>query len=330
MKNLKELFENFNDKNILVVGDVMIDAYLWGKVERISPEAPIPIVTSTKRENRLGGAANVALNIQSLGANPILCGVVGKDEKGKIFLELLSKKRKLDTIGIMIDETRPTTVKTRIISQYQHLLRVDEEETDVLNKNLSKKFFSQIEAIILKKNIHAIVFEDYDKGIITPFLIQNIVNLANKKNIPTLVDPKKRNFNYYKNITLFKPNFKELTEGLKLDIPKGDFNLLFEASKILQEKYNQKFILITLSELGVFICNKNEFHQIPTEVRDVTDVSGAGDTVIAVASVCLACGIDELNLSKIANLAGGLVCEKVGVVPIDKTELLKKAQIRLH
>ncbi|OQX98675.1 MAG: D-glycero-beta-D-manno-heptose-7-phosphate kinase [Bacteroidetes bacterium 4572_128] len=320
---IKRIIENFSQKTILIIGDVMVDSYLWGKVERISPEAPVPIISSTKRENRMGGAANVALNIQALGGKAILCSVIGKDNEAEIFLELMEKNF-LKKDGIFLNKNRKTTVKTRIISHNQHLLRIDEEIDEYLNKYLEKKFFLKIKEILLKNKIDAVIFEDYDKGLITPFLIKKVVKIANENNIPILIDPKKRNFNYYKNITIFKPNFKELKEGLKMEIKKDDFKSIFKASQVLMKKNKHKYIMVTLSELGIFICDKNDYHQIPTKVRDVTDVSGAGDTVISVASLCISSGLNFIDTARISNLAGGLVCEKVGVVPINKLEILKK------
>lgn len=302
----------------------MVDSYMWGKVDRISPEAPVPIIMSTKQENRLGGAANVALNVQALGANPILCSVIGNDSKSKILLNLL-KKRNLTNEGILQDENRITTVKTRIISDNQQLLRVDEEIDTELNKEIETEFIKQIQTLLSDKQINAIIFEDYDKGSITPEVIKGIVEFANKNNIPTLVDPKKRNFMEYKNVTLFKPNFKELVEGSKIDINKGDFEGIYEASQKLKTSLNCKYQLITLSELGVFISYNNSYETIPAEIRDIADVSGAGDTLIGTASLCLAAGLEPELIAGISNLAGGLVCEKVGVVPIDKEQLLLEA-----
>ncbi|MBI9054117.1 MAG: hypothetical protein JEY96_09900 [Bacteroidales bacterium] len=326
MKNsdIKSIFDSFNQFNILIIGDVMIDSYMWGKVDRISPEAPVPIIMSTKRENRLGGAANVALNVQALGANPILCSVIGKDSNSEILQSLL-KKRKLTNEGIIEDCTRVTTVKTRIISNNQHMLRVDEEIDKALENEIESKFIDHILSILSKKSVNAIIFEDYDKGCITPKVIKQIVEFANKNNIPTLVDPKKRNFMEYKNVTLFKPNFKELVEGSKIDIDKGDFEGIFSASQKLHSELSSKYLLITLSELGVFISYNKSFLTIPAEIRDIADVSGAGDTLIGTASLCLAAGLDPELIAGISNLAGGLVCEKVGVVPINKDQLLQES-----
>ncbi len=322
-EKLKHSFEQFNNKKILIIGDVMIDAYMWGNVERISPEAPVPIVSIANREKRLGGAANVALNVRALGAEAILCAVIGDDDNGKIFQQLL-KKRNLTSKGILVNKERNTTIKTRIICDNQHLLRVDEEICEPLSLTLENKFIEHLSKLISNDKIDALIFEDYDKGNITHRIIEHVVSLTNKKNIPTLVDPKKHNFNFYKNVSLFKPNFKETTEGLKIDIDKNNIESIHKAAQTLQTKMNIKTVLITLSELGIFICEDGSYYNAPAQIRDIVDVSGAGDTVISVASLCMASNFDAKNIAQISNIAGGIVCEKIGVVPIDKEQLLNE------
>ena len=321
--NIKTTFNSFNNKTILIVGDVMIDAYMWGKVDRISPEAPIPIVSVNNRENRLGGAANVALNVKELGANAIICSVIGIGEKAEIFLNLM-RENNLSTSGIVSDSRKPTSVKTRIISEGQHLLRIDEEDTSYINGDLESSFILYVENIISKNNIDAIIFQDYDKGVLSPKIITSIIKIANIKEIPTLVDPKKRNFLSYKNVTLFKPNFKELKEGLNLSISKSDTNKLYKVVSEIHESWNVKYVFTTLSEYGVFISDINQHHIIPAEIRQIADVSGAGDTVIAVASLCLACKLNMQQIAYLSNIAGGLVCEEVGVVPINKDKFMNE------
>jgi D-glycero-beta-D-manno-heptose-7-phosphate kinase len=321
--NIKSLFDNFSHFEILIIGDVMIDTYFWGKVERISPEAPVPIISRTKIENRLGGAANVALNIKSLGAKPILCSVIGKDDKSEIFMDLL-KQSELCTEGVLRQKSRMTTVKTRVMSDNHHLLRIDEETTKNISPETEEAFMHKISEIISKNKVNAIIFQDYDKGVITPAIINSVVELSKSKDIPTLVDPKKRNFLNFKGVTFFKPNFKELTEGLKLDIKKGDFDGLHKAAQMLQSELDIRIVMTTLSELGVYISDNGSFHQIPAEIRDIADVSGAGDTVISTASLCLATGLKPDQIAWISNIAGGLVCEKVGVVPIDRNTFMEE------
>lgn len=329
MKNseLEKVFESFNEYTILIIGDVMIDSYMWGKVDRISPEAPIPIIAGTKYENRLGGAANVALNIKAMGAKPILCSVIGNDEKGKVFFQRL-EFQEIDHEGILVSRERKTTVKTRIISNNQHLLRVDEEEDTPLSKELEDRLIKQILHNLNRLKINAIVFQDYDKGVITPRIIREVTKSAKEAGVPVLADPKKRNFNNYQDLDLFKPNYHELLDGLKLSIEKGDNEGLFNAVKTIHSGKNIDLVLVTLSELGVFISDSNRYFTIPAEVRDIADVSGAGDTLIGIASLFLSAGFPPKEIAGIANLAGGLVCEKVGVVPIDKENLLEEILIR--
>ena len=320
-KELNSVFDSFSSFNILVIGDVMIDSYMWGKVDRISPEAPVPVVSILNKEERLGGAANVALNLRSLGACPILCSVIGKDSKGEIF-RALCKESNILTDGIIEIDSRPTTVKTRVIGGTQHLLRVDEEISSPITKNESQILTNQISSILKNKKINAIIFEDYDKGAISSNLIKSVTQEANQLNIPICVDPKKRNFMDYENVSLFKPNFRELKEGLKLDLRKNDFEGIFNACIEFQKEKHISELMVTLSELGIFISDGKSYETIPTQVRDVADVSGAGDTVISVATLCKAAGLNATETAAISNIAGGLVCEKVGVVPVEKESLL--------
>jgi rfaE bifunctional protein kinase chain/domain len=321
---MNNIFEKFNSLNVLIIGDVMIDSYIWGKVDRISPEAPVPVVRVTKKEDRLGGAANVALNIQSLGATPLICAVVGDDYDGENFLSLL-KSQGLSDQGILKIGTRPTTVKTRIIAHNQQIVRVDAETESNLNESDSALVFEKIKQIISGHKIDAIIFEDYDKGLITENLINQTVNLAQSKGIITVIDPKKRNFNSYKGVDLFKPNLKELKEGLKIDLDPKNIEQVKKAVEDLKTLLGAKSVMLTLSENGVYISSEKENKHILAHKRDIADVSGAGDTVIATAALCLAAGLDELKTAEIANLAGGLVCEHVGVVPIDKGKLMREA-----
>ncbi|MEA3446220.1 MAG: bifunctional ADP-heptose synthase [Bacteroidota bacterium] len=321
--SVKKLFNSFSKKKVMIIGDVMIDSYMWGSVDRISPEAPIPIVAITHKENRLGGAANVGLNLLSLGAQPILCSVIGNDNMGIEFLDLLQKS-KLSSAGIIKSEQRITTVKTRVISNNQHLLRVDEEITSRLPEEAEQELILRINEIIEDEKIDAIIFQDYDKGNITPVIIEEIIYKANSLDIPILVDPKKRNFNHFKNATFFKPNFKELVEGLLVDMKKQDTHAIFKATTLLHKTMNLQYVMVTLSEVGIFISHNKKYHSLPAEIRDIADVSGAGDTVIAVACLCLTGGIGAEDIAAISNIAGGLVCEKAGVVPIERDILFEE------
>lgn len=319
------IFNKFSSLNLLIIGDVMMDSYLWGKVERISPEAPVPIVSVTRKENRLGGAANVALNVRALGATPYLCSVIGEDINGKTFINLIEEEG-LPSEGILRVADRQTTVKTRIISHNQQILRVDEENTRNITSEATRALLERIFEIISSRNIDSIIFEDYDKGVISEDLIYQVVTLAEQKGIRTIVDPKKRNFLSYHNVTMFKPNLKELGEGLKINIDAGSIHEIERAVDDLKKQINAKNVMVTLSERGVYISSSGKSKLIPAHIRNIADVSGAGDTVIATAAVCMAAGMDEFQAAAIANLAGGLVCESVGVVPIDKERLLSEAQ----
>ncbi len=307
----------------IVIGDAMVDTYLWGKVDRLSPEAPVPIVSVTKRENRLGGAANVSRNVQSLGAIPILFSVIGDDEIGKEFEQLL-EKRELSRKGIYVDSNRNTTVKNRIISGGKHIVRVDEETDTYISEEVENWLINAIIEEINSNKIDVIIFVDYDKGVVTPTLFSAVNSYAVKKGIPTAVDPKRRNFKNYKNVSLFKPNFKEFVEGTGSNITKGDLETLKKVSAEFKKKQKLDLIFITLSELGVFISNGVKEQYYPVVIRLIADVSGAGDTVISVASLAMAAGLPPQIMALMSNLAGGLVCEELGVVPIDKKRLKKE------
>lgn len=323
-KDLQKIFDSFSKVRVLIIGDAMVDAYIWGNVNRMSPEAPVPIVTVQKRETRLGGAANVALNVQAMGASPILCSVIGDDMYGREFVELM-EKQKLSTQAIFKAKKRTTTVKTRVIGNNHHLLRVDEEQESEVSKEETQLMIEKISFLLKTNAVDVIVFEDYDKGVITPDLILKVVVEASKKKIPVAVDPKKKNFHFYKNITLFKPNLKELKEGIKIDFNIAEKEILSKVADELRTRQGMENILITLSEKGMFIATKKVKHIVPAHIRNVADVSGAGDTVIGVASLGLALKLDPVLMVELANIAGGLVCEKVGVVPIDKELLLQES-----
>lgn len=325
MEELTNLLTKFKSTKVLVVGDIMIDSYLWGKVNRISPEAPVPVVAVSKKENRLGGAANVAMNIAALGATPIMVATVGNDDNGEIVKSLLSENN-LSCDGIVVDQTKPTIVKTRVISSGQHMLRIDEEINNDIADREEEAVFQRVKALVESNKIGAIVLEDYNKGLLTEKLISNILEFAQRHNIPVTVDPKKKNFFAYKGVSLFKPNLKELSEGIKIDIDPASDKSILNAIEKLNNIINAKVAFITLSEHGVFCKSENFEGRISAHKREIADVSGAGDTVIAVATLCLACGADEKTLAELSNLAGGLVCEEVGVVPLSLDKLEKEAR----
>lgn len=319
------LFARFNRLKAIVIGDVMIDSYLWGKAERLSPEAPVPIVHVRKRESRLGGAANVALNLLSLGATPFLCAVVGDDPESQQFARLL-QAHKLTNQGIISCKNRPTTVKHRILADSQQMLRVDSELTTPISEKYAEEIFKNIYARLPETDV--LIFEDYDKGVLSPSLIGRIIEEANRRNIPTVVDPKKRNFLAYTGCTLFKPNLKELKDGIQAEIGTS-IPEIAQAIEKLQRKMPCENVMVTLSEQGIYIGNARENHHIAAHLREITDVSGAGDTVVSIAALGLAAGLGLKPLAALANLGGGLVCESPGVVPINKQKLLAEAEKHL-
>lgn len=325
--DIDSLFNSFNKSNILVVGDSMIDSYVWGKIDRMSPEAPVPLLNVTKKESRIGGAANVALNLKALGAKVKLCSVVGDDYKSKIFKELLEREN-ISTDGIISEKNRITTEKKRIISEKyfsrnynKHHIRIDDEIIEDINDE--KTFISLIKNQMNK--IDAIILQDYNKGNLTKNVIEQVISYANKKNIPTLCDPKIKNFYSFKNCTLIKPNLSEIRNGGGIKInPESNDEVTF-ATKKLQERLNCDIIMLTMSENGMQIKTESSSTHFKNVDRKIVDVSGAGDTVISVAALCLSQNTSIELLGFLSNLAGGIVCEYSGVVKLDKEKLYKEA-----
>ncbi len=315
---LKELSNNFSGKQIAVIGDMMLDCYFWGDVKRISPEAPVPVVEIDDEFFRFGGAANVALNISSLGGIPIPLGVVGNDNDGNIFQKLIDEKN-IDSSGLIIDNSRPTTAKTRVIAGKQHIVRIDKESKQNISKESEDKILGKLRSEL--KNIDAIILQDYNKGVLTPRLIEKVIDLAIKNKIIITVDPKFNNFFKYTNVTLFKPNRKETEDVLGTHMMNDED--IHNSGHQLLEKLNAKYVLLTLGEKGVALFEKGKktVKRIPTKARKVSDVSGAGDTVIATLTIALAAGAKIDEAAYLANYAGGLVCEEVGIVPIQKNKL---------
>lgn len=323
---MKELFDSFNEQKIMIVGDVMLDVYMKGKVERISPEAPVPIVSVTETFSRLGGAANVAQNLKSLGTKPILCSIIGNDDKANELLNLMLDQD-MTTSGIVKSNERITTRKVRIISNNAQMLRVDTEDTFDLTDKEHNLLMNEIKNIINNEKIDGIILQDYNKGVLTENIIKEVVALANEKNIPVGVDPKKKNFLAYKNVTLFKPNLKELREGIGISSKEESIDDITKSIDSLHEILNCRYIMTTLSERGVLIKDyeTNTCHHIPAHLRKIADVSGAGDTVLSVAMLCLVCKQKAYNIAALSNLAGGIVCEELGVVPINKERLFEES-----
>lgn len=300
----------------------MIDAYIWGEHNRMSPEAPVPVVDVKKREARLGGAANVALNINAAGAQAIICTVLGKAGRAEEYMQLM-EDAELSVKGIVHSESRRCTVKTRVISNDVHMMRVDEEDAYDLNVEESQALKQRIDDILAEEQIDAVILQDYNKGVLTEELIEYCIQRCREKGVPTMVDPKKKNFMAYRDCSLFKPNLKELREGLGHEVS-PEQKSLDQAIARLQEHMPHSQSLITLSEHGVYWNEQGQSGIIPVFERNIVDVSGAGDTVISLASLAIAAGASLEEASLLADLGGGLVCEEVGVSPIRQEALIKE------
>jgi D-glycero-beta-D-manno-heptose-7-phosphate kinase len=327
--DIDQLFSRFSKMKVAVIGDVMLDTYWWGNVERISPEAPVPVVAVSKREKRIGGAGNVALNVQALGASVALLTILGDDEDGVQLKNLLAEKN-IDTRFILESKKRITTNKIRIISRNQQMMRLDAEIIHDIDDADEEKLQNQIEKFISTEKPDVVIFEDYNKGILTKNIIANTIAFCIKNNVTTAVDPKRKNFFCYQNATLFKPNLNEAITGLNLLPEEISPELLSEIHLQLKEKLDHDISLITLSEKGIFYQEENYKKILPSHRRNIADVSGAGDTVIAVASLIYAATKDINLAARIANIAGGIVCEEVGTVAINKEKLLEECKKLIH
>ncbi len=319
MKNSSILFDKVRGKKVVIIGDVMLDHYMKGKVERISPEAPVPVVHLQSSEYRLGGAANVALNVQAFGAVPIIFSIIGKDQHATNFRSLMEDQQ-LDASYIFSDDTRPTTRKTRILSGYQQLLRVDEEKTHPLKEPLVKEILDSLALLFEKDPPAVLVFQDYNKGMLPPSIIEGVLKLSNSYSIPTVVDPKFDNFLCYQGCTLFKPNIKELREGIGQPIA-IEVETLTKACQELDKTLKCGKFIITLSEKGVFVYSEGKGSIIPVKPREIVDVCGAGDAVIATTAIGIALDLDLSQIAQLANIAGGIVCESMGVSPLNFNKL---------
>lgn len=317
------MLQKIENQVVLIVGDVMIDRYLKGSVSRISPEAPVPVVLHQHTEDRLGGAANVALNVQALGSRPILCSVVGDDLDGRQLIEEILPKSSLDGQGLIRSTERRTTVKTRVLGNHQQMIRIDSEDTHDLSAKEADQLFSKVKELLDKNPVQVIILQDYNKGVLTESLIASILTEAKHRGIFTAVDPKKVNFFAYKGVNLFKPNLKEVRESAPFPIT-TEPDSLQKASDFLREKLGNQYTMLTLSEKGLFLDGGLGGKRFPTTPRNIADVSGAGDTVISIAAMGLAAGLDLETVALLSNLAGGQVCELPGVVPVDRILLEKE------
>jgi rfaE bifunctional protein kinase chain/domain len=320
LQSIDQLFEQFRTLKVGVIGDIMLDSYMWGHVDRISPEAPVPVVLLDRKEYRLGGAANVALNLRSLGAPVSLFSVVGSDEEGDRLIKML-QEQSIQTNGLIQSNNRITTNKTRIISRNQQMMRLDSETTRELNDADTNRLLTAIEEYITKEKPGVVILEDYNKGVLTGSVIEYVIALCKKHRVITAVDPKRKNFFAYKGVDIFKPNLKEAKDALNLIGDQPLSELMPTVHTQLNEELNHRVSFITLSEKGVFYQQGDDRAIIPSHVRNISDVSGAGDTVIAVAALVYALTGDAQLMASISNIAGGLVCEEVGTVPVNSERL---------
>lgn len=317
-EKLNQFFVQMKGKTIAVIGDLMIDKYIWGNVSRISPEAPVPVVEVTEESQRLGGAANVGNNIVALGGKCYLVGVVGNDSYAGVMRQLI-EELKMDASGLIADSSRMTTVKTRVIAQQQHIVRIDHEQKHDISSATVDSILKFLERHI--NQIDGIILEDYNKGVLTKELIHRVIILANKHNKIIAVDPKLNNFFEYKDVTIFKPNLKETAEGLNRKV-KSEYDVI-SAGRELLDKLNAKHVLITRSEKGMSLFSENNgYYHVPTKAIEVADVSGAGDTVIATLTLAVAAGIPPQEAAELANLAGGLVVGEVGIIPAEPEKII--------
>lgn len=328
MVDFDQLFQQFRGMKIAVIGDVMLDTYWWGQVERISPEAPVPIVALDRKEYRIGGAGNVALNLSCLGAQVAIISAIGPDDDGASLTKLFTQNN-INVDHLLQLPSRITTSKSRIISRNQQMMRLDSEITHDLAAEDEAELLKSVEQYIVSEKPCALILEDYNKGVLTENVITQVIALAKAHGVITTVDPKRKNFFAYKGVDIFKPNMKEVKDGLNLLVEEVNEELLNSIHEKLQQKLHHSVSFITLSEKGVFYKKDSDFRMVPSHVRNIADVSGAGDTVIAVASLLYAATKNVDLMAEVANIAGGLVCEEVGTVAINKERLLEECKALL-
>lgn len=316
-ERIEELFEGIRGKSIAVIGDLMVDRYLWGTIERISPEAPVPVVAVIEETQDLGGAANVVHNLAGLGANPVSFGVVGDDDNSRILFDKLAHY-KLDSSCVFTEASHHTTVKTRVIAHNQHVVRIDWETSDKLSPQVEDKLISRFRE--RSREFSAVIFQDYNKGVVTERVIREVIEIAHELGIIIAVDPKYRNFFEYKGVTLFKPNIKETEAALVTRISTEED--LIACGREIFNRIQPQHLLVTRGSKGMTLfSDRDSILNLPTRARKVHDVSGAGDTVIAALVAFLAAGADLIEAATIANYAAGAVCEEVGIVPIERQRL---------
>lgn len=312
---------DFKDVNVLIVGDVMVDYYLFGEVNRISPEAPVPVVEIAKKEARPGGAANVALNVAALGSNPLLLTMIGRDATGETLLKML-KDNDVDITHVIQHQSRVTTLKTRVFDEDKQVVRFDEEEVEDLNDAQENLMVKELRKIIASQKIHVIVLQDYNKGVLTKSFIKQLLLLATKNEIPVAVDPKERNFFDYQAIDLFKPNLRELSEAIGYRINPKSLESLRSGAEELRRKNRFKNLMVTLGANGIFcFTREGDSFIVPAKAIKAADVSGAGDTVISIAAITFAKKYTLKEIAGFANKGAAAVCKKIGVSPVTPKDM---------
>lgn len=327
--DFQQLFQDFTQIRVAVLGDVMLDTYWWGQVDRISPEAPVPVVALNKKEYRIGGAGNVALNTASLGAQTTMISVIGDDTDGTMLTNML-REAGIGVQTMLSTADRITTNKIRIIGRNQQMMRLDAEHTNDIDTALEDQLLKLVAQHLQEVQPHILILEDYNKGVLTARVIAETIALCKQYGVITAVDPKKKNFLSYQGVDIFKPNLKEVKGGLNLSIPQVNLDSLNIVHQALHDALQHRYSFITLSEKGVFFQGEQQQALIPSHVRNIADVSGAGDTVIATASLVYAATKGNMDLAaRMANIAGGLVCEEVGTMAINRDKLLHECNLLL-
>ena len=313
---VNNIFSGMQEACIAVIGDLMLDRYIWGETERISPEAPVPIVRLLGESANMGGAANVAANVSTLGAEVQLFGIIGEDAEGEKLRELIERS-KFGLSGVISTSSRPTVAKTRVIAGSQHIVRIDRETTDELEENIRRELIGRFKQAL--KDVKAVILEDYNKGVLTREFIREIIDTCRSADIPVGVDPKRENFWDYRGANVFKPNLRELENALGRALI--DEDELIKAGREVQERLEVDHLLVTRGREGMALFSDGDVRMIPTQAQRVHDVSGAGDTVIATIMTSLAGGADIYEAAYLANCAASIVIAEVGAVPVDLQKL---------
>ncbi len=326
-RKLKKIVRSFNDRRILVIGDLMLDEFVWGTVGRISPEAPVPVVKVASESFMPGGASNVSHNVQALGGRACIAGVAGLDERGDLLVEEL-KKRGIEVSGIVRDSERPTTLKTRVIAHHQQVVRIDREAHDPISDNVIEQILTCVRKSI--KSIDAIIIEDYGKGVIVPNLIEEVIRIARRHKRIITVDPKESHFPLYRKVTAITPNHQEAAQAVHTRPDETGLSVERIGAQ-LRKKFRIDNVIITLGEEGMCVCDKSgKVKRIPTVAQDVFDVSGAGDTVISAYTLAICAKARNIEAAHIANCAAGVVVGKVGIGVSTQEELIEKISEEMH